>query len=122
MPRNTKCRRICQMPLHCKFSPDAPSPRSPVILSVEEYESIRMMDHLGLNQEEAAARMAVARTTFQRIYTQARQKLARFLVEGLSLQIEGGSYALCSQSGCHDNGTGHGCVSCQFENRKESLS
>jgi len=72
MPRNAKCRRICQMPLHCKFSPDTPTQHSPVILSVEEYEAIRMMDHLGLNQEEAAVRMAVARTTFQRIYTQAR--------------------------------------------------
>ena len=122
MPRNAKCRRICQMPLHCKFSPDTPTQHSPVILSVEEYEAIRMMDHLGLNQEEAAVRMAVARTTFQRIYTQARQKLAIFLVEGRPLQIEGGSYALCSQNGCQGRGNGSGCASCHSEHRKEAES
>ena len=37
--------------------------------------------------------MGVARTTVQRIYAQARRKLAVFLVEGRPLQIGGGSYA-----------------------------
>ena len=41
--------------------------------------------------------MGVARTTVQRIYAQARRKLAVFLVEGRPLQIGGGSYALCPQ-------------------------
>lgn len=45
---------------------------------MEEYEALRLMDYLGLNQEEAAAQMGVARTTVQRIYAQARRKLAVF--------------------------------------------
>ena len=93
MPRSAKCRRVCQMPAHCRFAPEQPAHGDAVVLTVEEYEAVRLMDYLGLNQEEAAARMDVARTTVQRIYAQARRKLAVFLVEGRALQIGGGSYA-----------------------------
>ena len=76
MPRSAKCRRVCQMPTHCRFSPERPAHREAVELTVEEYEALRLMDYLGLNQKEAAAQMGVARTTVQRIYAQARRKLA----------------------------------------------
>ena len=92
MPRSAKCRRVCQMPAHCRFAPEQPAHGEAVELTVEEYEAVRLMDYLGLNQEEAAAQMGVARTTVQRIYAQARRKLAVFLVEGRPLQIGGGSY------------------------------
>ena len=68
MPRSAKCRRVCQMPTHCRFSPERPAHREAVELTVEEYEALRLMDYLGLNQEEAAAQMGVARTTVQRIF------------------------------------------------------
>ena len=100
MPRSAKCRRVCQMPAHCRFSPEQPAGGEPVVLAVEEYEAIRLVDFQGLTQEEAAAQMGVARATVQRIYAQARQKLAVFLVEGRSLRIGGGSYALCRREGC----------------------
>ena len=38
--------------------------------------------------------MEVSRATVQMLYAEARKKLARFLVEGISLQIEGGDYEL----------------------------
>ena len=63
MPRSAKCRRVCQMPTHCRFSPERPAHREAVELTVEEYEALRLMDYLGLTQEEAAAQMGVARTT-----------------------------------------------------------
>ena len=106
MPRSAKCRRVCRMPAHCRFAPEQPAQGEAVKLTVEEYEALRLMDYLGLSQEEAAARMEVARATVQRIYAQARQKLAAFLVEGRMLQIEGGSYALCPGDGC--GGCGYG--------------
>lgn len=115
MPRNAKCRRVCQMPAHCRFSPEGPAERKAVTLTVEEFEAIRLMDYLGMTQEEAAAQMDVARTTVQRIYAQARQKLAVFLVEGRALSIGGGSYALCQQSGCRDKG----CGRCRSAHGKE---
>ena len=68
MPRSAKCRRVCQMPAHCRFAPEQPAHGEAVELTVEEYEAVRLVDYLGLNQEEAAAQMGVARTTVQRIY------------------------------------------------------
>ena len=70
MPRSAKCRRVCQMPAHCRFAPEQPAHGEAVELTVEEYEAVRLMDYLGLNQEEASAQMGVARTTVQRIYAQ----------------------------------------------------
>ena len=44
--------------------------------------------------QECAEKMVVSRTTVQRIYKSARSKLAKMLVEGVSLKIEGGSYSV----------------------------
>lgn len=104
MPRSAKCRRVCQMPAHCRFSPEQPAQGEAVVLAVEEYETIRLVDFQGLTQEETAAQMGVARATVQRIYAQARQKLAAFLVEGRPLQIGGGSYAICRRKNCRGCG------------------
>ena len=120
MPRSAKCRRVCQMPTHCRFSPEQPAHGEAVELTVEEYEAVRLMDYLGLNQEEASAQMGVARTTVQRIYAQARQKLAVFLVEGRPLQIGGGSYAPCPQESCR--GFSRPCGRCASQDGKEASS
>ncbi|WP_298021365.1 DUF134 domain-containing protein [uncultured Dysosmobacter sp.] len=104
MPRSAKCRRVCQLPAHCRFSPEQPAQGEAVVLAVEEYETIRLVDFQGLTQEEAAVQMGVARATVQRIYAQARQKLAAFLVEGRPLQIGGGSYAICRRKNCRGCG------------------
>ena len=100
--------------------PERPAHREAVELTVEEYEALRLMDYLGLNQEEAAAQMGVARTTVQRIYAQARRKLAVFLVEGRPLQIGGGSYALCPQESCR--GVSRPCGRCASQDGKEASS
>ena len=120
LPRNAKCRRVCQMPAHCRFSPEQPGAQEAVVLTVEEYEAVRLMDYLGYNQEDAAVQMGVARTTVQRIYAQARQKLSVFLVEGRPLQIGGGSYALCPQESCR--GFSRPCGRCASQDGKEASS
>ncbi|MEG1942493.1 MAG: DUF134 domain-containing protein, partial [Angelakisella sp.] len=73
-----------------------------VLLAVDEYETIRLIDHLGLTQEECAAQMNVARTTVQAIYDCARRKIADALVTGKRLVIGGGSYDICIHAAkCH---------------------
>jgi uncharacterized protein len=98
MPRPRKWRRVCLLPQVNTFGPINDSKDVEYIyMTVEEYETIRLMDLEGLNQEESANRMGVARSTIQRIYDGARKKLADSLVNGKVLKIEGGSYKLCSE-------------------------
>lgn len=60
-------------------------------LHLEEFESVRLCDYEGLTQQEASVRMGVSRPTLTRIYAGARRKIARALVEGLHIEIQGGS-------------------------------
>ncbi len=97
MPRPTKCRMICRFPQTLEFVPaEGGGDREPVILTVDEYETIRLIDREGLSQEQCSRRMQVARTTAQKIYDSARKKLAEVLVEGRPLRIEGGEFRLCT--------------------------
>lgn len=96
MPRRKKCRKVCQMPAMREFRPVGGARcESAVILSVDEYEAVRLIDRQGFSQAECSRYMQVARTTVQMIYNSARQKLAEALVDGLPLRIEGGDYRLC---------------------------
>lgn len=97
MPRPKKCRRVCDFPQTLVFLPeDHKNREQAVILTVDEYETIRLIDKEGLSQEQCSDFMQVARTTVQQIYASARKKLADMLVNGLPLRIEGGDYQLCS--------------------------
>ena len=95
MPRPCKKRRIAALPGCCRFQPDKPNkPKNAVLLTLDEFEAIRLIDLLGLTQQECAERMAVARSTVQTIYDSARKKLAQFLIMGTELRIEGGDFIL----------------------------
>ncbi|MEG1501516.1 MAG: DUF134 domain-containing protein, partial [Clostridiales bacterium] len=61
-----------------------------ILMTLDEYETIRLIDLEGLTQEESAQQMNVARTTVQKIYNDAKKKLAESLVKGKILSIEGG--------------------------------
>ncbi|MCD8022040.1 MAG: DUF134 domain-containing protein [Lachnospiraceae bacterium] len=96
MARPVKSRMICHFPQTVEFSPaNRTGGKEPVILTVDEYETIRLIDKEGLSQEQCSQRMQVARTTAQKIYESARKKIADALVDGLPLRIEGGEYRLC---------------------------
>ena len=76
MPRPKKCRRVCDYPQTLTFLPeDRKNREQAVILTVDEYETIRLIDKEGLSQEQCGDFMQVARTTVQQIYANARKKL-----------------------------------------------
>ena len=82
-----------------------------VELTLEEYETIRLIDWLDCTQEQCADQMEVARTTVQAVYNSARKKLADCLVNGKRLEIRGGNYQLCPDGGncCGKNCEKRGC-------------
>lgn len=94
MPRPKRRRKVCSMPRVSEFVPADGNPEF-VVLTVDEFESIRLIDGQSLSQEACAAHMEVARTTAQQIYNAARKKLAAALVDGKGIRIEGGDYRLC---------------------------
>jgi len=99
MVRPRKCRRVCGLPGINSFGPLDAEERGilPVSMTVEEYESIRLIDLDSKTQQECAEVMGVARTTVQSIYDSARKKIADALVNGKQLRIEGGNYELCGE-------------------------
>lgn len=108
MARPMKRRRICCLPESDRFGPLNLSAKATnhINMTLDEYETIRLIDLENFTQEECAKQMEVARTTVQGIYTEARRKLAESLVNGKVLSIEGGEYRLCDERG---SGCGRGC-------------
>ena len=86
-----KCRKIDQMPVFRSFSPDDTEAKENVYLSVDEFETLRLMDGEGLTQEQCAEKMNVARTTVTAIYDSARRKIANAMIYGKRLLIIGGN-------------------------------
>ena len=114
MSRPKKTRKICLLPKFCRFIPLGGEDHSPVSITMEEYETLRMIDKDGFSQSECAAYMKVARTTVQEIYAAARHKTASALVEGRPLHIEGGNYRICE-----GHGTLFACRNC-YQRRQAS--
>ena len=127
-PRN--CRRVGSMPESNYFKPRGIplSLLEEVILTVDEFEAIRLADLESLYQEQAAEKMNVSRQTFGRIIDSAHKKVAEALVEGKALKIEGGEFEMAAarKFKCYDcqhtwelsYGTGRpgNCPSCNSGN------
>ncbi len=106
MGRPEREKRICRRPAYDRFAPDGETcSHAPIILSVEEYETLRWIDLEGTSREECAERMDIARTTAQAIYNSARKKIAECIVNGYELHIEGGTFRYCDGSA--------GCTGCR---------
>ena len=110
MPRPRKWRKVCSLPESSRFGPldSSANTENLIKMTVDEYETIRLIDLEGFTQEECAGRMNISRTTVQGIYNDARRKVAESLVNVKVLLIEGGEYQLCDgyeescgRSGCY---------------------
>lgn len=92
MPRPQKKRNVHRPPAFSSFKPTGVRSRhlDTVSMALDELEAIRLADFEGLDHAESAREMEISRSTFSRLIEKARQKVARFLIEGKLLQIEGG--------------------------------
>lgn len=66
-----------------------------ILLTLDEYEVIRLVDLEQQTHEQCAAQMDISRSTVQEIYESARSKIAAYLVHGKPLHITGGNYRIC---------------------------
>jgi len=107
MPRPQKDRLVGHPPLFTDFKPVGIRRKAleTIILSLDEYEAIRLTDHLNLEHSQAAEKMEISRPTFTRLIEQARFKIAQFLIEGRHLTIEGGNI--------HFRGNIYKCEDCE---------
>lgn len=94
MPRPRLCRRVCFPPGLTYFKPAGIRLVDLLesVMTVDEFEALRLKDLEGLEQETAAGRMAVSQPTFHRILSSARKKIADAIVNGKAIRIEGGTY------------------------------
>ena len=92
MPRPCKNRFVSGQPGSVVYKPAGIPARTLewVYLAMDEFETIRLLDHEGLDQEKAAELMGISRPTVTRIYANARKKIAEALTEGKAISIEGG--------------------------------
>ena len=92
MPRPRQCRRVAQLPQTSYYKPRGIplSVLEEVVLTVDEFEAIRLTDLEGLYQADAAEKMSISRQTLGRILESAHKKIADALVHGKALLIKGG--------------------------------
>jgi predicted DNA-binding protein (UPF0251 family) len=98
MPRPRKQRRLARSPQPAIYKP-AGVPLAGlrrISLLHEELEALRLADVEDLTQEQAAGRMGVSRSTFQRILARAHRQVALALAEGHALEIEGGTFEIAT--------------------------
>ena len=96
--RPKKYRIVRLDPKISQFSPRGkPGRPDEVDLSMDEFEAIRLSDYMGLPQKEAAKSMHISQQTFSRILKKARKSIAKSLIKGSTIKIQGGHYVFSSR-------------------------
>lgn len=99
MVRPRRCRRIAFQPGTTYFKPAGTRlvELEESILTLGEFEALRLKDLEGLDQEKAAKKMNISQPTFNRLILSARKKIADSIVNGKAIKIEGGNYKLVNK-------------------------
>ena len=82
MPRPPRCRRICGAPQVDTFCPNGCEDTEPILLTLDEYEVIRLVDLEQQTHEQCAAQMDISRSTVQEITKAHGAKSQRALSMG----------------------------------------
>ena len=100
MVRPKRCRRVGFKPNVTYFKPAGVRIREleEIVLTVDEFEAVRLKDLEEHDQEKCAKKMNISQPTFHRLVLNARKKIAGAIVNGKAIKIEGGNYRF-SRSG-----------------------
>lgn len=93
MVRPLKQRCIRGVPEASYFKPRGVPLRKleQVTLTLDEVEALRLRNIENLEQTDAAKKMGISQSTFQRILTLANRKTTDALLNGKAIRIEGGA-------------------------------
>lgn len=96
MPKPKKNRFVQQPPAVTYYKPQGIPlfQLEQVVLDVDEFEAIRLVDYEGLHLENAARQLNVSRATCARIIDSAHRKIGTAFTHGYAIRIEGGSFVL----------------------------
>lgn len=119
MGRRTRMRFVKRTPDNIYFagvSESSSTTEQFVILTVAEFEAMRLKHYINLNQKEAAEKMGVSQPTFSRILENAHQKATQALMEGKEIKVYGGNIDY------KQGFIGYGCLNCDKEWEDENAS
>jgi len=90
MPRPCKRRRVRGKPNSSYFKPAGIRMINleETILSMPEFEAIRLVDLQEIPQIEAGEKMQISQSTLSRILSSARKKIADAITNGKAIKIE----------------------------------
>lgn len=91
MPRPRRPRHIRFNPDVTYFKPTGIPMRhlKEVVLAPDEVEALRLYELEELSQTEAAEQMKISQPTFARIIGKAHRKVAKALIKGRAIRLEG---------------------------------
>lgn len=92
MPRPKKKKNISLNPRITYFKPQGIPLKElkEIFLSMDELEALNLSDYLSFSQIEAAKKMGIHQSTFNRILCSARKKISKALIEGKALGFNTG--------------------------------
>ncbi|MBU0466801.1 MAG: DUF134 domain-containing protein [Nanoarchaeota archaeon] len=90
MPRPCKRRRVRGRPNSSYFKPAGIrlTELEETVLTMPEFEAVRLIDYNKISQEEAGKKMQVSQSTLSRILKSAHKKISDALINGKAIKIE----------------------------------
>ncbi len=90
MSRPCRRRRIRGNPGSLYFKPTGVRMRDlkEIVLELDEFEAVRLVDSLEMSQEDAGVKMGVSQSTLSRVLKVGRGKIADAICEGNAIRIE----------------------------------
>lgn len=90
--RPKKVRLIQESPKVSQFSPRGKAGRpNEIELGIDQYETLRLVDFMGLRHRQAATQMGLSRQTLERILKLARKGISDAIINGKIIRITGGN-------------------------------